>query len=156
MPTTRRKRRALEREKRAPKRAGERASRSPGATHPTPTRLQALQRAIGNRAVGGLLVQRQEPEEDIVTARTPPVPAPVPTPYPNVSATGGASQTSSKVTIADKQAVTGSSEVTRSSGDEAGTLKGMRSMATMEPTSTASPPGVVLTPSQAKVVLEDE
>ncbi len=68
--------------------------------------------------------------------KTPAPPAPfVPIPYPNISMVMQASGTASKVKICGKDAVTKSSSVSRSQGDEAGTLFGMMSQVNMNKTS---------------------
>ena len=68
--------------------------------------------------------------------KTPAPPAPfVPIPYPNISMVMQASGTASKVKICGKDAVIKSSSVSRSQGDEAGTLFGMMSQVNMNKTS---------------------
>jgi hypothetical protein len=59
-----------------------------------------------------------------------PLPAPsVPIPYPNLmSVHQGRLTTSGKMKVATKEAITRKSQVSRSSGDEAGTLKGLISL----------------------------
>jgi hypothetical protein len=65
--------------------------------------------------------------------KTPAPPAPfVPIPYPNIAQVSQASSTSSKVKACKKDVVTKSSKINRSSGDEAGTLKGMVSQKNMD------------------------
>lgn len=71
----------------------------------------------------------------IDTCKTPAAPSPVPTPYPNMAQVSQARQTTTKVKIGKKPVVTISSKISRSSGDEAGTLKGMISQTNMGPVS---------------------
>lgn len=68
---------------------------------------------------------------DVCKVPAPPAPF-VPVPFPNIAQVATASKTSSKVKICGKEAVTKSSEIGRSNGDEAGTLKGMMSMVNMD------------------------
>ncbi len=56
--------------------------------------------------------------------KTPPAP-PVPVPYPNVGQLANTDKTISKVVIENKETVVESSKIPRSTGDEAGTLKGV-------------------------------
>ncbi len=56
----------------------------------------------------------------------PPAP-PVPIPYPNTGMVNQAKKTSKKVKFAGKEVFTKKSEMSRSSGDEAGTNKGVMS-----------------------------
>ncbi len=116
---------------------------------------------------------------DVCKVPAPPAPF-VPTPFPNMSQCSGASETSSKVKIVGKPSIHKSSEIGRSSGDEAGTLKGMISQVNMDKTqyrmgsvkvkvegkalvtvtkmcgqngtSSNSPPGAQVAPSQTKVI----
>lgn len=116
--------------------------------------------------------------------KTPAPPAPfVPIPYPNLAtpmmASGGSC--SKKVKVCNMKVLTTSSEISRSNGDEAGTLKGMVSMTNMDkakysvgspfvkvegsaavtwlkPTrhngsNANAPPGVQVAPSQPVVIL---
>jgi uncharacterized Zn-binding protein involved in type VI secretion len=117
---------------------------------------------------------------DVCKVPAPPAPF-VPTPFPNMSQCTGASGASSKVKIAMKPALTKSSEIGRSNGDEAGTLKGMISAVNMDKTqyrmgsmrvkiegkdavtvgkmtshngtNANAPPGAQVAPSQTKVIL---
>jgi hypothetical protein len=70
---------------------------------------------------------------DVCKVPAPPAP-PVPTPFPNIAmlnqADGGTC--SSRVRIANKKTCTVQTEVARTSGDEAGTLKGMVSSTGMD------------------------
>lgn len=70
---------------------------------------------------------------DVCKVPAPPSP-PVPTPFPNVAmlsqADGGTC--SSKVRIANRKVCTVQTEISRTSGDEAGTLKGVVSNANMD------------------------
>lgn len=61
---------------------------------------------------------------DVCLTPAPPAP-PVPIPYPNIGMVNQAKKTSSKVKFAGKEAVTTKSEISRSSGDEAGVNKGV-------------------------------
>lgn len=116
--------------------------------------------------------------------KTPAPPAPfVPIPYPNFAppmmASGGTC--AKKVEIMNMKAMKSSSEVSRSNGDEAGTLKGMISMTNMDKakpvmgspvviiegsgamtwlkptrhngTNANSPPGAQVAPSQPIVII---
>lgn len=116
--------------------------------------------------------------------KTPAPPAPfVPIPYPNFAppmmASGGSC--AKKVKIMNMKAMKSSSEVSRSNGDEAGTLKGMISMTNMDKakpvmgspvviiegsgamtwlkptrhngTNANSPPGAQVAPSQPIVII---
>lgn len=71
---------------------------------------------------------------DVCKVPAPPAPF-VPVPFPNISMVMQASGTASKVKICGKDAVTKSSSVSRSQGDEAGTLFGMMSQVNMNKTS---------------------
>lgn len=116
---------------------------------------------------------------DVCKVPAPPAPF-VPTPFPNMAQCSGASDTSSKVKIAGKPSIHKSSEIGRSSGDEAGTLKGMISQVNMDKTqyrmgsakvkvegkalvtvtkmcgqngtNSNAPPGAQVSPSQTKVI----
>ncbi len=61
---------------------------------------------------------------DVCLTPAPPAP-PIPVPYPNVGMVNQAKKTSKKVKLAGKDAVTKKSEISRSSGDEAGVNKGV-------------------------------
>lgn len=63
---------------------------------------------------------------DVCLTPAPPAP-PVPVPYPNMGMVNQAKKTSTKVKFASKPVVTKKSEMSRSSGDEAGTNKGVMS-----------------------------
>lgn len=70
---------------------------------------------------------------DVCKVPAPPAP-PVPTPFPNIAmlnqADGGTC--SSRVRIANKKVCTVQTEIARTSGDEAGTLKGVVSNSNMD------------------------
>ncbi|MBI5017316.1 MAG: DUF4150 domain-containing protein [Deltaproteobacteria bacterium] len=68
---------------------------------------------------------------DVCKTPAPPAP-PVPIPYPNTGMLSQAEKTVDKVEICGKPVVTVNSELSRSSGDEAGTLKGMVSQTNMD------------------------
>lgn len=114
--------------------------------------------------------------------KTPAPPAPfVPIPYPNIGMVNQASDTADKVKISNKEVVTKKSTISRTSGDEAGTLKGMVSATNMDkaaysagvskvkvqgndivtqlkPTkhngsNANAPPGMQVAPSQVKVII---
>jgi len=61
---------------------------------------------------------------DVCLTPAPPAP-PVPVPYPNIGMVNQATKTSTKVKFAGKAVVTKKSEMSRSSGDEAGVNKGV-------------------------------
>jgi hypothetical protein len=63
---------------------------------------------------------------------TPAAPSPIPIPYPNIGMPNQAQKTSTKVKIVSKETVTKKSEISRSSGDEAGTNKGVMSGTNMD------------------------
>ncbi|MCA9607917.1 MAG: DUF4150 domain-containing protein [Myxococcales bacterium] len=71
---------------------------------------------------------------DVCKVPAPPSPSPVPTPFPNIAmlnqADGGTC--SSRVRIANKKVCTVQTEISRTSGDEAGTLKGVVSSSNMD------------------------
>ncbi len=67
---------------------------------------------------------------DVCKVPAPPAP-PIPTPLPNIVQVSGASGTSSKVKFAGRPVCTKSSKVSRSMGDEVGTLGGMVSNVNM-------------------------
>ena len=69
---------------------------------------------------------------DVCKTPAPPAPSPVPIPYPNMGELSQAKKTSTKVKIAGKDAVSKKSEISRSSGDEAGTAKGLISSKNMD------------------------
>jgi len=56
---------------------------------------------------------------------TPAAPSPIPMPYPNTGMLNQSKKTASKVKMVGKEVVTKKSETSRSSGDEAGTNKGV-------------------------------
>ncbi len=62
--------------------------------------------------------------------KTPPAP-PVPAPYPNLGKVGSSDKAISKVVMQNKETVVESSKIPNSSGDEAGTLKGLVSQTNM-------------------------
>jgi hypothetical protein len=116
------------------------------------------------------------------TCKTPSPGGPVPMPYPNISqcSQGKGSTLSKKVKIVGKKVFTKKSEISRSQGDEAGTLKGVVSNTNMDATkrtqafnkckiegspittvlkptghngsNSNAPPGAQLAPSQTKVI----
>lgn len=63
---------------------------------------------------------------DVCLTPAPPAP-PIPVPYPNIGMVNQSKKTSTKVKFAGKEAVTKKSEMSRSSGDEAGVNKGVKS-----------------------------
>ena len=67
---------------------------------------------------------------DVCKVPAPPAP-PIPTPFPNMVQIQQASGTATKVKIKGKQVCTKASKVSRSQGDEAGTLGGMISNVNM-------------------------
>ncbi len=67
---------------------------------------------------------------DVCKVPAPPAPF-VPTPFPNIGQVASARDTCATVRIVNKPVVTEASHIPRSSGDEAGTLKGMVSVTTM-------------------------
>jgi len=60
---------------------------------------------------------------DVCLTPAPPAP-PIPIPYPNIGMVNQAKKTATKVKFAGKEVVTKKSEISRSSGDEAGVNKG--------------------------------
>ena len=64
--------------------------------------------------------------------KTPSPAGPVPIPYPNIGMVAQAKKTAKKVKVGNKLVVTKKSEMPRSSGDEAGTLKGVVSQKNMD------------------------
>jgi hypothetical protein len=58
---------------------------------------------------------------------TPAAPSPIPVPYPNIAQLSGADGAVDKVLIENKETVVEDSKVPSSSGDEAGTQKGVMS-----------------------------
>lgn len=68
---------------------------------------------------------------DVCKVPAPPAPF-VPVPFPNIGMINGAKKTSTKVKMVGKEVVTKKSEMSRSSGDEGGTLKGMMSSKNMD------------------------
>jgi hypothetical protein len=70
---------------------------------------------------------------DVCKVPAPPAP-PVPTPFPNIAqlAQANGSTCSSRVRILNKKACTVQTEISRTSGDEAGTLKGVVSNMNMD------------------------
>ena len=118
---------------------------------------------------------------DVCKTPAPPSPSPVPLPYPNVAMLTDAKETSGKVKICNKKTVHKGSEISRSSGDEAGTLGGvvssknmgegkfkkgsskvqiegndavhLTSMSGQNGTNANIPPGAQVAPSQTKVLV---
>ncbi len=118
---------------------------------------------------------------DVCKVPAPPAP-PIPTPFPNIGQCSSASGStcSSKVKILNKKTCTKKTEISRSQGDEAGTLKGMISSTNMDKvkrsmsfskvkvegaeivtvlkmtghngSNSNAPPGSQLAPSQTKVI----
>ncbi len=68
---------------------------------------------------------------DVCLTPAPPAP-PIPVPYPNFGMVNQAKKTSTKVKFCGKEAVTMKSEISRSSGDEAGVNKGVMSGTNMD------------------------
>ena len=68
---------------------------------------------------------------DVCLTPAPPAP-PIPIPYPNIGMVNQAQKTSTKVKFSGKEVVTVKSEISRSSGDEAGTNKGVMSGTNMD------------------------
>ncbi len=68
---------------------------------------------------------------DVCLTPAPPAP-PVPIPYPNIGMVNQTKKTSTKVKLSSKEAVTKKSEISRSSGDEAGVNKGVMSGTNMD------------------------
>lgn len=68
---------------------------------------------------------------DVCKTPAPPSPSPVPIPYPNTGMCNQATKASTKVKFAGKAVLTIKSEISRSSGDEAGTVGGMVSNCNM-------------------------
>jgi hypothetical protein len=64
--------------------------------------------------------------------KTPAAPSPIPIPYPNIAQLSGTDKTAKKVLLSNKETVTEGSKISRSSGDEAGTLKGVISSKNMD------------------------
>lgn len=119
---------------------------------------------------------------DVCKVPAPPAPF-VPTPFPDVGQCSDASggTCTQKIKISNKPTLHSGSEITRSSGDEAGTLKGMISATNMDKvkyrtsvskvkvegnpivthlkntaqngSNANAPPGVQVAPSQTKVII---
>lgn len=119
---------------------------------------------------------------DVCKVPAPPAP-PIPTPFPNMAQCSDASggTCTQKIKILNKPVLHSGSEISRSSGDEAGTLKGMVSSVNMDKAKYSSsvsklkvegnpivthlkntgqngsnanaPPGVQVAPSQTKVIV---
>lgn len=117
------------------------------------------------------------------TCKTPAAPSPIPVPYPNLGtcATADGSTCSQKVKVLNQPALVKTSEIPRSSGDEAGTLGGMVSSTNMDKvvyknasnkvkvegtevvmhlkttahngSNANAPPGTQVAPSQMKVIV---
>lgn len=80
---------------------------------------------------GGTLVAAP----DVCMTPMPPPPAgpgTIPVPYPNTAMLNQATNTSAKVKVVGKEVVTTKSKVSRSSGDESGTNKGLMSGSNMD------------------------
>lgn len=118
---------------------------------------------------------------DVCKVPAPPAP-PIPTPFPNIGqcAQAKGSTCSKKVKISNKKTCTKKTEISRSMGDEAGTLKGLISNTNMDKvkrsmayskvkvegapivtvmkmtghngSNSNAPPGSQLAPSQTKVI----
>lgn len=69
---------------------------------------------------------------DVCKTPAPPSPSPVPVPYPNIGMCNQAAKAAAKVKFAGKPVLTLKSEISRSSGDEAGTLGGVVSNRNMD------------------------
>jgi hypothetical protein len=69
---------------------------------------------------------------DVCKTPAPPSPSPVPVPYPNNGMANQAVNTSTKVKIVSKEAITEKSEIPSSMGDEAGVAGGVVSGANMQ------------------------
>jgi Domain of unknown function (DUF4150) len=117
---------------------------------------------------------------DVCKIPAPPAPF-APAPFPNMGQVTQASGTCGNVKISSKEVLVKSSEISRSQGDEAGTLKGMMSMVNMDKvsyrqgspkvkfggtaavtvlkptahngTNANAPAGAQVAPSQTKVIL---
>jgi hypothetical protein len=113
--------------------------------------------------------------------KTPAVPSPVPVPYPNFGMLNQATKESTKVKFAGKPALTIKFEIASSQGDEAGTVGGvvsgrnmdkvtfkkrsekvkvegqpyvhLTSITTHNGTNANNPVGLVIAPSQVKVII---
>ena len=118
---------------------------------------------------------------DVCKVPAPPAP-PIPTPFPNIGMCQQAKKTTKKVKVKNKKCLTKKSEIPRTSGDEAGTLKGMISNTNMDKlkykkssskvkfegakvvrsldmtghngSNQNAPPGAQIAPSQTKVIVE--
>ncbi len=117
---------------------------------------------------------------DVCKVPAPPAP-PIPTPFPNIGMCTQATGASVKVKVLNQPVITKASEIPRSMGDEAGVLKGIASSTNMDKvtfkggvskvkvegndvinllkptahngTSANAPMGMVVAPSQAKVII---
>lgn len=117
---------------------------------------------------------------DVCKVPAPPAP-PIPTPFPNIGQCQQAKKTTKKVKIQNKACLTKKSEIPRTSGDEAGTLKGIISSTNMDKlkykknsskvkfeganvvrlldmtghngSNANAPPGAQIAPSQVKVIV---
>src|SRR5688572_21213654 len=68
---------------------------------------------------------------DVCKTPAPPSPSPIPIPYPNIAQCASASKESTKVKIANSGALKKDSEISMSSGDEAGVAGGVSSSVNM-------------------------
>lgn len=117
---------------------------------------------------------------DVCKVPAPPAP-PIPTPFPNIGMCSQAKKTTKKVKIKNKKVLTMKSEIPRTKGDEAGTLKGLISSTNMDKlkykkssskvkfeggkvvrsldmtghngSNSNAPPGAQIAPSQTKVIV---
>lgn len=117
---------------------------------------------------------------DVCKVPAPPAP-PIPTPFPNIAQCQQAKKTTTNVKILNKKVLTKKSEIPRSSGDEAGTLKGIISSTNMDKlkykkysgkvkfeganvvrsldttahngSNANAPPGAQIAPSQTKIII---
>ena len=68
---------------------------------------------------------------DVCKIPAPPAP-PIPVPFPNIAQLAQATKTSKKVKVINQPVVTIASEIGKTQGDEAGTLKGVSSSTNMD------------------------
>lgn len=64
---------------------------------------------------------------DVCLTPAPPSPSPVPIPYPNVGMLSDASGTESNITVGGQEVVTSASQISPTTGDEAGSSGGVTS-----------------------------
>ena len=145
------------------------ALRPDSPTRPTPDALLGLQRTVGNRVVnllisgtpprvqrGGLFADEEKgggSAIDLETVKGPTSPADMlPVPYPNIAlpAAGGGTR---QVKVNNQPIMPHGSPSSRSSGDEPGTLGGMKSFKTSGAAAGGVRPPFVL-PSQQKVLFD--